>query len=121
MSGTDSSPRSWKFYSEPRRRSWRGFAAHGRAGHIVRTVNCLVSRKHRKAPFRLTLHEVLQPPPGSSTTFGGFHVQDQSKVTVWLPPVVKSPISSTLEFLWRFGSAWNSLVTSVSTSRGVEA
>lgn len=67
------------------------------------------------------LQEFLQPPPGSSEFFGGFHFQDQSNVTVGLPPVVKSPINSTLAFLCRFGSAWNSLVTKFSTSRGVEA
>lgn len=68
-----------------------------------------------------TLQEFLQPPPGSSDVFGGFHFHDQSNVTVGLPPVEKSPISSTLAFLCKLGSAWNSLVTKFSTSRGVEA
>lgn len=56
------------------------------------------------APER-TLQEFLHPPPESSAFLGGFHFQAQSKVTEPLPPVVKSPISSTLEFLCRLGSA----------------
>lgn len=68
-----------------------------------------------------TLQEFLHPPPESSAFLGGFHFQAQSKVTEPLPPVVKSPISSTFEFLCRFGSAWNSRVTRFSTSLEVDA
>lgn len=71
--------------------------------------------------FQHTLQEFRHPPPLSSVPFGGFHFQVHSKETEGLPPVEKSPTSSTLGFLCRLGSAWNSRVTKFSTSRGVEA
>lgn len=62
------------------------------------------------------LQEFRHPPPLSSCTFGGFQYHVHSYVTAEFPFVPKSPISWTLEFLCKFGSAWNSLVTSVSSS-----
>lgn len=78
-------------------------------------------RVEGKPVERRTLHELRQPPPLSSMFLGGFHRHDQSNVTDGLPPVEKSPTSSTLEFLCRLGSAWNSRVNRFSTSRRLDA
>jgi len=68
-----------------------------------------------------TLQLFLQPPPLSSVGLGGLHFHDHSKDTDGLPPVEKSPTNCTFAFLCKFGSAWNSRVTKVSTSLAVEA
>lgn len=101
----------------------RGYRVDGLVGHTQGTWD-FISRYNLCLSLPLqspTLQLFLQPPPLSSVGFGGLHFQDHSNDTDWLPPVVKSPTNCTLAFLCKFGSAWNSRVTSVSTSFAVDA
>jgi hypothetical protein len=72
--------------------------------------------------YSTKLQQFFQPPPRSSAGRGGFHFHAQLNCTDGLPPVVESPINETFGlFLWRFGSAWSSRVTRLSSSRKVGA
>lgn len=107
----------------PRMKSLRVYSVCVHVDHTLGTSNSQyllspISSHERISP---TLQLFLQPPPRSSVGFGGLHFQDHSKETDWLPPVEKSPTNCTLAFLCKFGSAWNSRVTRVSTSLAVEA
>jgi hypothetical protein len=103
---------------------------HRQEQKTARRRNVLETKKEKLArvfnlwarwSYSTKLHELRQPPPLSSMFLGGLNRHDQSKVTDGLPPVEKSPTSSTLEFLCRLGSAWNSRVRRFLTSRRLDA